>query len=80
MTKTFEDVFGDACCQLGCNEISDPIASFDYFFPSNRTENDGLSIARLESYSRSSGYIEVFPNRFFPIERQRLVRFGEEVV
>lgn len=68
MTKASADVLGDACCQLGRNEISEPVASFDHFIPSNRAENDGFYIARLESYSRSSGNIEAFPTRFCPIE------------
>jgi len=68
VTKAFADVLGDACCQLGLNEISEPVASFDHFIPSNRAENDGFYIARLKSYSRSSGNIKAFPARFYPIE------------
>lgn len=80
MTKASEDVLGDAFLQLGQDELSEPIPSFDLLIPSDRAENNGLFITRFESYSRSSGYIEAFLHRFYPIKHQCLVRLRKVVV
>lgn len=80
MPKASKDVLGDALCQLGGDKVGEPVASFDHFVSSNSTKNDGLYITRLESYSCSSGYIEAFPECFYPIEHQSPVRLGKVVV